>query len=46
MLWHEMTGFDWVIIESLLSNGPQGVPRVYDRRVLNTILDQAQDKNV
>jgi transposase len=35
---HELTDFEWKIIEPLLPNKPRGVPRVNDRRVLNGIL--------
>ena len=35
---HELTEFEWKIIEPLLPNKPRGVPRVNDRRVLNGIL--------
>ena len=35
---HELTDFEWTIIEPLLPNKPRGVPRVNDRRVLNGIL--------
>jgi transposase len=35
---HELTDFEWKIIEPLLLNKPRGVPRVNDRRVLNGIL--------
>lgn len=34
---HELTDFDWSIIEPLLPNKPRGVPRVEDRKVLNGI---------
>lgn len=35
---HELTDFEWKIIEPLLPNKPRGVPRVNDRRVLTGIL--------
>ena len=35
---HELTDFEWKMIEPLLPNKPRGVPRVNDRRVLNGIL--------
>jgi transposase len=35
---HELTDFEWKIIEPLLPNKPRGVPRVNDRRVLNGII--------
>lgn len=35
---HELTDEEWAIIQPLLPNKPRGVPRVYDRRVLNGIL--------
>ncbi len=38
MRCHELTDFEWKIIEPSLPNKPRGVPRVNDRRVLNGIL--------
>ena len=35
---HELTDFEWKIIEPLLPNKPRNVPRVNNRRVLNSIL--------
>ena len=35
---HDLTDFEWSVIEPLLPNKPLGVPRVDDRRVLNGIL--------
>ena len=35
---HELTDFEWKIIQPLLPNKPRGVPRVDDRKVLNGIL--------
>jgi transposase len=35
---YELTNGKWAIIEPLLPNKPRGVPRVYNRRVLNGIL--------
>lgn len=35
---HELTDFEWRIIEPLLSNKPRRVSRVNDRRTLNGIL--------
>jgi transposase len=35
---HELTDFEWKVIEPLLPNKPRGVPRANDRRVLNGIL--------
>jgi transposase len=35
---HELSDFEWKIIEPLLPNKPRGVPRVNDRRVINGIL--------
>ncbi len=32
---YDPTDFEWRVIKSLLSNKPQGSPRVDDRRVLN-----------
>ena len=34
---HDLTDFEWSIIEPLLPNKSRGVPRVDDRRVLNGI---------
>jgi transposase len=34
---HDLTDFEWRVIEPLLPNKPRGVPRVDDRRVLNGI---------
>jgi hypothetical protein len=34
---YDLTDFEWRVIEPLLPNKPQGVPRVDDRRVLNGI---------
>lgn len=34
---HELTDFEWSIIQPLLPNKPRGVPRVDDRKVLNGI---------
>lgn len=33
----DLTDFEWRVIEPLLPNKPRGVPRVYDRRVLNGV---------
>jgi transposase len=38
MRGHELSDFEWSIIEPLLPNKPRGVPRVDNRRVLNGIL--------
>lgn len=35
MTRYALTGFEWRVIEPLLTNMPRGVPRVDDRRVLN-----------
>jgi hypothetical protein len=35
---YELTDFEWPIISPLLPNKPRGVPRAYDRRVLNYAL--------
>jgi transposase len=35
---HELTDFEWKVIESLLPNKPRGVPRLNDRHELNGIL--------
>lgn len=35
---HELTDFEWKIIEPLLPKKPRGAARVNDRRVLNGIL--------
>lgn len=35
---HELTDFEWKMIEPLLPNEPRRVPRVNDRRVLNGII--------
>jgi len=34
---HELSDFEWSIIEPLLPNKPRGVPRADDRKVLNGI---------
>jgi transposase len=34
---YDLTDFEWRVIEPLMPNKPQGVPRVDDRRVLNGI---------
>ena len=34
---YDLTDFEWRMIEPLLPNEPRGVPRVDDRRVLNSI---------
>ena len=34
---HELSDFEWSIIEPLLPNKPRGVPRADDRNVLNGI---------
>ena len=35
---HELTDHEWAVIEPLLPRNSRGVPRVYDRRVINGIL--------
>ncbi len=35
---HELSDYEWRVIQPLLPNKPRGVPRVDDRRVLNGIL--------
>ncbi len=35
---HELSDYDWSVIEKHLPNKPRGVPRVDDRRVINGIL--------
>jgi transposase len=42
---YDLTDFEWRVIAPLLPNTPRGVPRVDDRRVLNTIVlaDKAYD---
>jgi transposase len=35
---HELTDFEWAVIEPLLPRNSRGVPRVDDRRVINGIL--------
>ena len=37
MARHDLTDFEWSVIEPLLPNKSRGVPRVDDRRVLNGI---------
>lgn len=37
MARHDLSDFEWSIIEPLLPNKSRGVPRVDDRRVLNGI---------
>jgi transposase len=37
MARHDLSDFEWSVIEPLLPNKPRGVPRVDDRRVLNGI---------
>jgi transposase len=34
---HDLTDFEWRVIAPLLPSKPRGVPRVDDRRVLNSI---------
>jgi transposase len=34
---YELTDFEWTAIRPMVPNKPRGVPRVYDRRVLNGI---------
>lgn len=34
----DLTDFEWSIIQPLLTDKPRGVPRVYDRRVINRVL--------
>lgn len=34
---HQLTEYEWQVIEPLLPNKPRGVPRVDERRVLNGI---------
>ena len=34
---YELTDFEWAAIRSFLPNKPRGIPRVDDRRVLNSI---------
>ena len=34
---YDLTDCEWLAIKPLLPNKPRGVPRVYDRRVLNGI---------
>jgi transposase len=35
---HELTDYEWAVIEPLLPRNSRGVPRVDDRRVINGIL--------
>jgi transposase len=34
---YELSDFEWAAIKPFLPNKPRGVPRVNDRRVLNSI---------
>jgi transposase len=34
---YELSDYEWGIIKPMLPNKPRGIPRVYDRRVLNGI---------
>jgi len=34
---HDLTDFEWRVIEPLMPNRPRGVPHVDDRRALNGI---------
>ncbi len=34
---YELTHYEWTAIKPMLPNKPRGVPRVNDRRVLNSI---------